>query len=76
MMTTVQGIVRGGKVELIEAAEAAEGSRVLVTFLPFQSTVDLTSLGISKEQAAEIRTRFGAVTEDWDRPEMDVYDEL
>ena len=77
MMTTVEGVVRGGKIELVEAAEAAEGSRVLVTFLPFHSVVDLPALGISKDQAAEIRARFGTLAaEDWCRPEMDVYDEL
>ena len=36
--------------------------------------IDLRSLGICAEQAAEIRARFAAFAEDWDSPEMDIYD--
>lgn len=46
-----------------------------VTVRPVQSNVDLAAFGISKEKAAEIRSRFGAVAVDWDRPEMAVYDD-
>jgi hypothetical protein len=34
MLTTVEGIYRGGKIELAEQPSAAEGAKVLVTFLP------------------------------------------
>ena len=40
----------------------AEGSRVLVT--------------CDELQAADLRHRLAAFAEDWDRPEMDIYDEL
>ncbi len=34
MFTSVEGVYKQGKVELAEVPEAAEGSRVIVTFLP------------------------------------------
>jgi hypothetical protein len=37
-------------------------------------TIDLRELGIDKEQAADLRWRLRAFAEDWQRPEMDVYD--
>ena len=36
--------------------------------------IDLRSLGISKEQAVQIRAQFATFAEDWDSPEMDIYD--
>ena len=36
--------------------------------------VDLRSRGIDAEQAAEIRAKFATFAEDWDDPEMDIYD--
>jgi hypothetical protein len=37
--------------------------------------VDLRSRGISEAQAANLRTRLKTFAQDWDRPEMSVYDE-
>jgi hypothetical protein len=74
MMTTVPGVYRNGKIELTEnPGTAPEGSQVFVTFLS-PVHVDLRSLGIDEEQAAEQRWRFAAFAEDWDSPEMDIYD--
>ncbi len=36
--------------------------------------VDLADRGISQEQAADLRRRLAPFADDWDRPEMDVYD--
>lgn len=38
--------------------------------------VDLRERGICESQAAELRRRLAAFAEDWDRPEMAVYDGL
>ncbi len=76
MLKSFQGIYRDGKVELLERPEDSDGSRVIVTFLPESQSIDLRERGISREEAAEMRFRFGAGAEDWDRPEMDVYDAL
>lgn len=37
--------------------------------------VDLRARGISRDQAADLRQRLSTFAEDWNRPEMDVYDE-
>ena len=48
---------------------------MLVTLLTRPGPIDLASRGITPTQAANLRARFGGMIENWDRPEMDVYDE-
>ena len=76
MLKAIEGIFRNGKVELLEQppADVAE-ARVLVTFLPAQSGVSLPERGIDEIHAAGLRRRLVAFAEEWDRPEMDVYNE-
>jgi len=76
MLTTVKGICRDGRVELDEVPHGAEGARVLVTFLAGPVEVNLQEQGISEEQAAELAWKLRSIKEDWDRPEMAVYDAL
>jgi hypothetical protein len=76
MLQTIQGIYRDGKVELLAMPAGVSEARVLVTFLPTEGPVDLRAKGISEEEAAELRWRWGAAAEDWDRPEMDVYNDM
>jgi hypothetical protein len=45
-----------------------------VTFLEPQVT-DLRARGINEAHAAELRARLATFAEDWDSPEMAVYDE-
>ena len=73
-MITVEGIFRNGHVELLQQPAAQGESRVLVTFLESKE-IDLRERGISEEQAADLRSRLKTFAKDWDRPEMDVYDE-
>lgn len=75
MVKSVEGIYRNGKVELDEPVTEAEGSRVIVTWVQHRP-VDLRDRGIDENQAADLRRRLAAFTEDWDRPEMGAYDEL
>ena len=37
--------------------------------------VDLPQRGIDASQAADLRARLKTFAEDWDRPEMGIYDE-
>jgi predicted DNA-binding antitoxin AbrB/MazE fold protein len=76
MMKSVEGVYRNGKVELLEPLPEAEGSRVIVTFGQPAGSVDLRERGIDEVQAADLRRRLAPFAEDWDRPEMSVYDEL
>jgi hypothetical protein len=76
MLKSVEGVFRNGKVELLEPAPQADESRVVVTFLPSRASVNLAERGIDPAAAASLRARLRAFAEDWDRPEMDVYDEV
>jgi hypothetical protein len=76
MVKSVEGIYRNGKVELAEPLMEAEGSRVIVTWVRPSEQIDLRDKGIDESQAADLRHRLVSFAEDWDRPEMAVYDEL
>ena len=74
MLVSVQGVYRHGKIELIEQpSNIRDDTRVVVTFLE-SGLVDLRTRGISEEQAAELRARLATFAEDWDSPEMSIYD--
>lgn len=75
-MKSVEGIYRNGRVELIEPLTEAEGSRVIVTWVQPAEGIDLRERGIDEDQAADLRRRLARFAEDWDRPEMAIYDEL
>jgi hypothetical protein len=75
VLKSIEGIFRDGKVELLEAPPQTEESRVLITFLSQPKGVNLRDYGIDEAQAADLRSRLETMAEDWNRPEMDVYDE-
>jgi hypothetical protein len=79
MLKTIEGIVREGKLELLEPVPQGASGRVIVTFLENGNLESrnvrlLSDYGIDREQAANLRHRLAAFVEDWERPEMDVYD--
>jgi hypothetical protein len=74
MLTTIQGVYRDGKIELIEIpTNVREETPVIVTFLT-SIPIDLRTRGISEEQADDLRARLTTFSEEWNSPEMDVYD--
>lgn len=73
MLPGFEGIYRNGKIELIEMPTNINGEiRVIVIFLE-PHYIDLQARGIDKEQAADLRARLATFAEDWDSPEMDIY---
>lgn len=75
MRRTIEGVYRNGKVEITEVPkDVCDETRVLVTFLEPQP-IDLRARGIDEAHAAELRTRLATFTEDWDSPEMAMYDD-
>ena len=54
--------------------EAIQEAAVIVTFLDGRS-IDLLSRGIDQQRAAELRDRLTTFAEEWDRPEMQAYDD-
>lgn len=75
MLTSVEGDYREGKVELSELPEdVGDGTRVIVTFVEPHSVAP-QERGIDEEQAARLRDNLAALAEDWESPEMGVYDD-
>jgi hypothetical protein len=74
MLVAIEGIYRRGKIELREVPqEMQDGTRVVVTFLPVNG-IDLQARGIDETEAGELRARLLPFAEDWDSPEMSIYD--
>lgn len=74
MVKSVEGVYRNGKIELTELSEEVrDGTRVIVTFLE-TSAINLQERGIDEAQAAELRTQLGSFAEEWDSPDMALYD--
>lgn len=74
MLRSVRGRYRDGKVELTEKpANVDEDTEVIVTFLE-TGRVSLAARGIDERAAAELRSRLASFAEEWDTPEMDMYD--
>jgi len=73
MLKTVQGVYRNGKIELMEQpTHIQHGTVVIVTFLE-RGLIDLSERGIDEGQAAELRGAMAAFAEDWDSPDMSIY---
>jgi hypothetical protein len=75
MLTSVEGVYRNGRVELAESLNnILDGTRVIVTFIK-SNAIDLTSQGIDKAQAEILRASLATFSEDWNSPEMSIYDD-
>ena len=75
MLKSVEGIYRKGRIDLAEApANVQEETPVIVTFLGPDS-IDLPTRGIDEAQAADLRSRLASFAEEWESPDMDLYDD-
>lgn len=75
MLKTVEGIYRNGQIELLEhPAALPDETRVIVTFLASPADA-LPPRDLTQEQLAELRARLLPFAEDWERPDMDCYDD-
>jgi hypothetical protein len=75
MLVSVEGVYRNGRVELTENPNnIPEGTCVTVTFVK-SDEIDLESQGIDREQAKLLRANLATFSEDWDSPEMSIYDD-
>ena len=72
-MLTIEGTYKNGQVTLTETPAEVGESKVLVTFLEIKE-INLPERGIGKAQAAELKAKLSTMAEDWNKPEMDVYD--
>ncbi len=75
MLITIQGIYRDGKIQLAEIPPGVQDdTAVIVTFLT-DGDINLSSRKTDEVQAANLRTRMAAFSEEWNSPEMDIYDD-
>ena len=75
MLKSVEGVYEHGVVKLTELpAGMPATASVIVTFLT-SGTVDLRPHGIGASEAAELRARLSTFAEEWESPEMSVYDD-
>jgi len=73
MLKSVEGVYRDNKIELTEfPGDVRNETRVIVTFLE-TGAIDLRERGINEAQAAELRAQLGTFAEEWNSPEMDLY---
>jgi len=73
MSKNIEGIYRNGRIELLEVpTDVPEDTHVIVTFPDLG--YDLQGRGIDETQAADLRARLRTFAEDWESPEMDIYD--
>jgi len=77
---SIEGFYNDGVVELLEAAPSGTTGRVIITFLdatPHKTRlIRLSERDIDEQHAADLKQRLQSFNEDWNRPEMDVYDAL
>jgi hypothetical protein len=71
-MLTIEGIYKNGQVVLSEMPNLSE-SKVLITFLATQE-INLAERGINETQAFELKSKLSSIANDWNDPEMDIYD--
>jgi hypothetical protein len=74
MLVSVEGVYRNGRIELTESPNnVPEGTCVIVTFVE-SNDIDLASQGIDREQAQTLRASLATFSDDWNNPEMSIYD--
>lgn len=75
MPRTVEGVYRKGRVELSERPKGVKEETPVLVTIPGDRPINLRERGIDEGQAADLRRRLAAFTEDWDSPEMSIYDD-
>jgi hypothetical protein len=74
MLTSIEGVYRNGRVELIgDPSDVPEETQVIVTFVK-SNDINLEAQGIDKEQAHSLRASLATFSDDWNSPEMSIYD--
>ena len=74
MLTSFEGLYRNGQIKILDLPTGIpDGTRVIVTFLK-TNDIDLESLGINKTEAQILRSSLVTFAEEWDSPEMSIYD--
>lgn len=74
MLNSVTGTYINGQIKLNECPpNIQEGTEVIVTFIS-DDGIDLSSQGISQEDAQKLRNNLTTFADDWNSPDMSIYD--
>ena len=74
MLKTIKNVYRDSKIELSKTpCDLFDDTPVIATFLASNS-IDLRERDIDESQAAVLRANLKSFAEDWESPEMNVYD--
>ncbi|WP_107668684.1 hypothetical protein [Cyanothece sp. BG0011] len=74
MLNSVTGTYINGEIKLNEyPPNIKEGTAVIVTFVS-DDDINLSSQGISEEDAQKLRNHLTTFADDWNSPEMSIYD--
>jgi len=74
MLTRIEGIYRNGRIELAQLpVNIPEEAKAIVTFIESEE-IDLGTYGIDETQAESLRDNLASFAEDWNSPEMSIYD--
>jgi hypothetical protein len=74
VLNTVEGIYRDGRIELKSLpSNVTNEAKVIVTFVD-SDTVELAAHGIDRSQAEVLRNSLATFADDWNSPEMNIYD--
>jgi hypothetical protein len=74
MLPAIQGIYRNGEIQLNHVPDNVDDETpVTVTFLT-SGNINLAKRDINAAQADNLRSRLTTFAQEWDSPEMDVYD--
>ena len=75
MLKSVEGVFSEGKIELSETpTDIPDNTKVIVTFLNLNG-IDLRERDMDEAHAADLRARLVAFAEEWESPDMDMYDD-
>lgn len=77
MLRAIRGHYKNGKVEFYEEPQLEEGE-IIITFLNSDESgsVDLRARGITKADAAELKSRLKTFEDDWNAEGMELYDKV
>ncbi len=74
MLNSVTGNYINGQIKLNKCPpNIQEGTEVIVTFIT-SDDIDLSSQGISQEDAQKLRNNLKTFADDWNSPDMSIYD--
>ena len=75
MTTKINGVYRNGNIILNNIPSSLHEETHVIVIYTDDDSLDLKENGINEKQATELREQFTVFSEDWDSPDMSIYDD-